>query len=297
MNSFRSFVRFSRPVTVLGVLILYSLGGGIAHYLGATLDWEVYWLGQAWVTVLQLGAFYLYEFYLAPVRGISPAAEENQNDGQGSVQRSSLLAAAFTCMAVLASLTVLIIAQVRPAPIVYVFMVVAFLIAFFYSAAPFKLETSGYGELLLSFLVAYLTPTFAYLLQEGAWHRLLAMTCFPLTAAHLAMLLAVQLSRYSSDMKSGRRTLLIRLGWQNGMTLHNILVLSAFLLLVLADLYGFPWSITWPVLLALPLGVYQVWQMRAISAGAKPNWPWLRTSAFALFGALAYLFAFGFWVN
>jgi 1,4-dihydroxy-2-naphthoate octaprenyltransferase len=286
-------MRFFRPLYLLGVFVLYALGGGITHYLGHALDWTAYWLGQVWIGILLLGGFFLNESFRPPTGDKSLSVQERS-------LRRNMLTAALTSLAVLASLTVLIIAQERPAPAVYLLMVLAFLGAFFYSVPPLRLEVSGYGELLLSFLVAYLVPAFAFLFQVGEWHRLLSMAALPLTVLHLAMLLAMQLpgyTIYAADGKTGQRTLLVRMGWQSGMILHNILVLSAFLLLALAAMLGFPWSITWPALLPLPLAVYQILQMRAIAGGAKPNWKALTIGAFALFASMVYLMTFAFWVN
>lgn len=111
------------------------------------------------------------------------------------------------------------------------------------------------------------------------------------------MLLALQIPAYAADTKYSRRTLMIRMGWQRGMVFHNILILTSFLLLVMAALWGFPWSITWPALLPLPLGLYQIFQMRAIANGVKPNYRALTAGALALFAAMAYLLTFAFWMN
>jgi len=166
-----------------------------------------------------------------------------------------------------------------------------------YPVPPIRLEYSGYGELVLSLLIANLTPALGYLLQGGDSLRLLAMVTFPLTMLFLAMLLVFSLSSYAGDLKYERRTLMIRMGWQRGMVFHNILVLASFLLLALAALLRFPWSITWPALLPLPLGLYQIYQIRAIANGAKPNWRALMVGALALFAAMAYLLTFAFWIN
>jgi hypothetical protein len=47
MKTLQLFIKLSRPFFVLGVAVLYALGVGIAHYLGSTIDWNAYFLGQA----------------------------------------------------------------------------------------------------------------------------------------------------------------------------------------------------------------------------------------------------------
>lgn len=294
MDTLRAFVRLSRPLYLLSLFVLYAAGAGIAHYLGETIDWSLHWLGQTWAAILLLGGLYLNEYFQRIHRPLTG----NPDQIVASIRLTrTVLVAALACLAALASLTVLMIAQFRLPALAYLLMGSAFLSAFFFSAPPLRLEVSGYGELLLSILAAYLAPAFAYVLQAGAWHRLLSMIGFPLAALHLAMLIALQLPTYAADLKQERRRLLVRMGWQRGMIFHNLLVLIAFLLLALAAVFGFPWSVAWPALLVLPLGLYQLWQMRAIAGGAKPNWPALTVGAMALFAALAYLLAFAFWIN
>ncbi len=90
---------------------------------------------------------------------------------------------------------------------------------------------------------------------------------------------------------------MVRLGWQAGMNLHNILILTSYLLLILAASYGYPWFATWPALLTLPLGVFQIVQMRRIANGSKPQWNILVIGALALFSVTVYLITFAFWIN
>jgi 1,4-dihydroxy-2-naphthoate octaprenyltransferase len=176
-------------------------------------------------------------------------------------------------------------------------MLLIFLGAFFYAVPPVRLEASGYGELTTSILVANLVPAFALLLQTGELHRLLAMVTFPLTTLHLAMLLAFELPDYANDLKYGKRTLLVRLGWQLGMRLHNLLVLVSFLLLGIAIAQGLPLGIALPAFLVLPLGLLQIWNMNRIGAGGKPHWTSLTLAALVLFGLTSYMLAFSFWTR
>lgn len=295
------FIRLSRPLFLAGVAILYALGVGVARYLGVNIDWGVYILGQAWVTVLQLSTHYLNEYFNAPADLQNPNRTYLTGGsgalGEGKLPRSVALMAALTCLAFLASLSVVLIDRVAPPLEIYLIMALAFLGAFFYSTPPFKLEASGYGELTVSVLAAFLVPAFASILQAGELSRLVAMSAFPLFSLHMAMLLALELPDYSNDLKYEKRTLMVRLGWQTGIGLHNILILSSFLLLLLAGAFGYPRFATLAGLLSLPIGLFQIWQMRNIVRGAPPNWNALAVGALAMFGTMAYFIGFAFWTN
>ena len=301
MQNLRLFVRMSRPLFLLGGILVYALGVGIAHYLGSEINWELYLLGQAWVTLLQLSAQYLNEYYDAPGDQDNPNRTPFSGGsgavGPGKLTRSTALMAAAGCLAVTASLTVLLINTHRLESATILIMVLCFLGAFFYSAPPVRLASSGYGELTTSIIVANLIPGFAYLLQVGDLHRLVPMTTFPVTALHLAMMLAFEFPDYASDTKHEKRTLLVRLGWKTGMGFHNLLILIAYLLLAVAVTLGMPFLIALPAFFTFPVGLLQIWQMRRIAEGASPNWKALTLTALVLFAAAAYLLAFAYWTR
>jgi 1,4-dihydroxy-2-naphthoate octaprenyltransferase len=301
MERFGLFVRLVRPLFLLGGFLVYALGVGIAKYLGQEIDWSLYLLGQAWVTTLQLGTHFLNEYYNAPDdqqnNNRTPFSGGSGSVGPGKIERRSVMLFALTCLTVLASLTVLFLANVGPDPVIYLIMGLAFLGAFFYSTPPVRLESSGYGELTTSILVAILVPTFSFVLQRGELHRLLPMATFPLAFSHLAMMIAIEFPDYAADLKTGKHTLLVRMGWKNGILVHNISLLVSYLLVVLAFSFGFPRSVALAAVLTIPFGLLQIWQMSRISAGKKPSWQGLTLNAIVTFGALVYMMAFAFWTG
>src|SRR5689334_1274472 len=124
------FIRLTRPIFLLGGIIMYALGVGIAHYLGTNLDWTAYFLGQGCVTMLQLSAQYLNEYFDRHVDADNPNRTMfSGGSGAGSdpalPQRTALLAAA-TCLTVGAVLTVLIYRDGRLTPELGVILGLAF---------------------------------------------------------------------------------------------------------------------------------------------------------------------------
>ncbi len=301
MYQIRLIFRLSRPLFLLGGALVYALGVGIARYLGAPIDWGFYFLGQAIVTTMQLSAQYLNEYFDAPADQDNPHRTPFTGGsgavGKGKLSQETVMWAALTTLTILASLAVVLIRFKPVSPLLITIVVLAFLGSFFYSAPPIKLAHSGYGELTTSILVANLVPIFAFVLQYGELHRLLVMSTFPLTTLHLAMMIVFEFPDYLNDLKYKKYTLLVRVGWERGMVLHNILMLTAFLLLGLAATFGLPLAIVLPALLPFPLGLLQIWQMRRITGGGKPNWTTMGFTAVVLFGSVAYLLAFTFWTR
>ena len=301
MRAIRLFTKLSRPFFLLGAVLVFALGVGIARYLGVTIDWGLYFLGQAWVTTLQLATHYFNEYFDSP----ADAANANRTLfsggsgvlGEDGLPREVALWAGIASLTGAASFTVMLMSALGPNPALWLVMGLIFLGAFFYSIPPVRLVDSGFGELTTSIVVASLVPAFAFILQAGELHRLVAMSTFPLIALHLAMMLAFELPDYANDLKFEKLTLMVRLGWERGVTFHNILILVAYLLIGLAMLFGFPLTVALPALLSLPLGLFQIWYINRIAAGAKPNWNILGFLAILVFGVTTYLLTFSFWTR
>jgi 1,4-dihydroxy-2-naphthoate octaprenyltransferase len=226
-----------------------------------------------------------------PFSGGSGALDE------GKLPREIALWAAVASMAATTSFTVLLMQNRGISPGMLLLMLLIFLGAFFYSLPPVSLMSSGYGELTTSILVANLVPALAYIIQAEGLHRLVAMSTFPLTPLHIAMMLSFELPDYAIDYKYDKLTLMVLLGWERGMALHNLLILGAYLILGLSMIFGLPTSVALPAFFALPLGLFQIWYMWRIAGGMKPNWMVLTLSAVLTFGFTAYLLTFSFWTN
>jgi 1,4-dihydroxy-2-naphthoate octaprenyltransferase len=160
--------------------------------------------------------------------------------------------------------------------------------------SPLRLVDSVYRELTLSILGVVLVPAFAFLLQAGSLHRFVAMSVFPLMLLHTSALIIFKFSTFYQDSQHEKQSLLVRAGWQRGMHIVNILILSAFFLLGFAMLMGLSPAIVWPTFFVLPLAFFQIWYLSRIAAGAKPHWKALSGSAVSVYALTSYLLLFGF---
>ena len=213
----RFLLKLSRPLDLLGGVLLYALGVGMARYLGSPIDWVVVTLGQAWVTTYQLGFHYLNAYFLHPTtprdRTRITIPTDNEN-GKIEMRRDLLMYAAFASLAAATSLTLVLMQKEGINGSIFILQGLFLIGAIFYCVPPLRLVNSGYGELVRSIIMANLVPAFAFILQHEELHRLVGMTTFPLTMIHLEMLLAIQLPDYYQNLKMGVQTLLVRLGWE-----------------------------------------------------------------------------------
>lgn len=302
-NPLLLFLRLSRPLFLAGGALNYFLGLGIARYLGVPIDWSVALLGQVWVTGLQLSTHYLNEYFDYP----SDAANRNRTPftgGSGVLGNKigqlrpqvALISALFTLTS--AALATFVLGRLGALnSLVLTIMALGAAGAILYSVPPVRLATSGLGELSTAILLANLVPAFAFTLQTGNFHQLLALSTFPLTALTLASMLGLEFPDYASDLKTEKRTLLVRLGWQTAMTIHHLLVAAGYVLFLASNASGLPAGLAFPPLLTLPVGLLQIWYLGRIAQGMKPNWTALTLNALALTVSAVYLLTYAFWTR
>jgi 1,4-dihydroxy-2-naphthoate octaprenyltransferase len=123
------------------------------------------------------------------------------------------------------------------------------------------------------------------------------MITFPIALMYLAMELALSLRRYGTEMWGKMVTLMGKMGWQRGMNLHNLLLLTSYLLVAIAAIFGHPWTLTWPVLLSIPVAILQILVFLGIANGAKPHWRLVTFCALAIPALSAYFVGFALWTH
>jgi len=296
----RFFIRIAGLSDLLGGVLLYALGVGIAHYLGNPIDWALVSLGQVWVTTLQLATHLLTAHFTFPGKPRDPTRIPIPGEGekpQDGIRRDLILWAGFASLAAAISLALILFQYKGVNGGILIVMGLIFGGVILYAVPPFQWVNTGYGELVHSIILVNLIPALGFMFQEGELHRLVTMSTFPLTMLYLAMMLAIQLQDYYKNLRTKRVTLLTRLGWERGIVFHNVLILSSFLLMGAALFFGLPSSVGLPVFFVFPLGLFQIWMMSRIAAGAKPNWRVLNLTAVLTFGLTTYLVTFSFWIR
>src|SRR5215203_3974251 len=104
MSKILAFLKLSRPHFLGGGLMLYALGALIARYQGYAIDFRVYWLGQLFVTALQLMVHYLNEYWDVETDRLNqnrtPFSGGSGLLADGTVGRETVFTAAVACLAV-----------------------------------------------------------------------------------------------------------------------------------------------------------------------------------------------------
>ena len=296
-------LKLSRPVFLIAGLGLYILGAGIARYLGNGVNGGSFVLGLLWVLFTQMAALFLNEYFDEPVdrenesRTIFSGGSGVLGNQEHKLNRKVALSGFVVATSLAVALILSMLWAKALTPGAALLMVLIYTGGLVYSLPPFQLIRAGYGEFVAAIIGGYLVPMLAFIIQTGEAHRLVAMASLPIVLLLVVFMLAVSFPDYATDLKYGKRTFLVRAGWENVVVLHNSLILMAFLVLAAMLYMNFPRSILYPAFLTAPLGLMQFWQMRQIAAGAKPNWKALTWNAAALVGSLIYIFSYFFWTR
>ncbi|GAB4526096.1 MAG: hypothetical protein Fur0018_11190 [Anaerolineales bacterium] len=283
----RVMLNWLHPWLLVNGTLTYLLGVGVAHYLGIRIDSTQAWLGWLWVFSLLAGAFLLESVW-------SVNAQVGAPDEVTLARLRAGFAGAFGLLALGATVSVLLFMRAGKSPL-WLLMILITGLLFWYAIPPRPTALNGYGEILQAVVGAGLIPAFGFMLQAGTLHRLLAMITFGLPFLYLAAVLACSLETYERDIH--RYTLLVRLGWENGLRVHDALVVFALVLMAGALAFGLPWGLSGPFGVALAWGGFQMWYLGRIRQGAPPHWGLLRWTAVALYALPAYLMTFTLWVR
>jgi 1,4-dihydroxy-2-naphthoate octaprenyltransferase len=293
MQRLLSLLRLSRPLNIIFVALTYLLGAGIARYLGISQDALVFWYGLGGVILAQFSMGLLAE----ALRPVDQPSETDENRPERVNLRNAALLMSVGALAAATFIAILLGFQGALAPVPQLFLGLSLAIVLAYAVPPLRLVNRGFGEFALAVHIAVIATALGFALQAGEYHRLVAITSFPLTLLALAYFLILGFPTFAVDEKFDRRTLLRSMGWQRAVPLHHGLVLGAYALLAGSLLFGLAWGLVWPSLLPLPFALFQIWQLRNISQGAKPVWNLLTVNALAVFGLTAYLLTFAFWLR
>lgn len=277
-------------------LLLYLLGVGIARYLGSRIIWSSFLLGLLWIGISVSGIMVLQAYFTRQSAILKSTKIDSPEEKRKNLRIQNILFVVVTSIfTIVAVITVLMIYQGILYFTLGLVIITGFFLALFLVTPPFRLWRSGLGEFIFSFLACQIIPAIGFLFQNQDLNRMVSMSTLPLTAFFFAMQIAFQFESFGVDSGNQTGTLLTRIGWQNGVRTHHILIILGYLVLGAAFWMGLSWRIIWPVLLTAIIASLQVYLLNRIASGEKPAWRLYRITASALFLVSAYLLTYSFW--
>ena len=290
-------VQHIRPLHLMTLIVLYFLGVGFGRYLGQRIDLAPLLLGLFWILILSIGLNFMGDYFQTPFDWGWVRKKQGENDSQEKDRDEVLLYISVASLAVGAVLTVILGVFGSLSLSSGLVMASYFLLYCLIIIPGISLDLSGIGEFFTSIILVVLPPAIGYLLQAGEFHRFLYLGIFPLFPLHLAVILVLRLKTYPVDIRKDRKTLLVRLGWQRGVYLHNLMVLSGFLLFGVALIFGMPFRLILPVFFTLPVAGYLIWYLASLEDGAPVRWPLITLLSLVIFFLPVYLITFTVWIR
>ena len=295
-----NLLKHIRPVHLLTTIALCLLGTGFARYLGQRIDYSLFLQGLAWLLFLQLGYYFLGDHFKTPFdaglyKRLPFKSDDKSTEPAQSGDTLLYISVSFFAGAVILSLLLILQGAIS---ISTAFLMGLFFFGNFLLVVPgVSLDLSGVGEIITSIILVIIPPAFVFFLQYGSFHRFLVLGIFPLYPLHLALILLLRLPGYGGDLRENRRNLLVRIGWIQGIFLHNLMIFSGFLLFGVAILFGFPVRIVGFVFLTLPAALYLVWYLSKLEDGAPVRWPLITLLSLLVFFLPVYLLTYSSWIR
>jgi 1,4-dihydroxy-2-naphthoate octaprenyltransferase len=295
-------IRSSITINRLLLLVLSMvLGSAVAGFAGEPIDWSVFTNGTLLLIFLHIAMglvgqfFYMESDLLERLRSLLKLNQARRPGEELIIERprylSLLLSLPFFTLFVFLFIFLMQTRALTPGALLFLLIIIV--LAILENTPPARLARSPYRDLAAGFNNIALPAVLALLLQGGEAVGLLMVYAIPLLLLFLALRITQALEKYEEDLRMERSTLLNAIGWERGMLLHNLFVLVAFLLLLLAGIFTrFSWRLLAPCLIALPFGLLQVWQMISIANGAPVRWRLLRFSAHTTLYLCFYLALF-----
>jgi len=285
-------LKLIRPLLLVLSALTYAFGASLADYLGEPFHPISFWLGFAIIFLLQITMNILPEVY----RPHNEPILENETSKARYTLSSNAMNASLATLVSAAVLAYILYNTGHLPRASFTFLIFSLVILLVYAIPPFRLVNRGFGEIFLALQMAYVYPSLAFTLQSGQTHPFLALT-IPLTFLAFAYFIVLDFQAFSQDQKYERVTFLTRLGWQRVVPLHHIFVLFAYIFILAMPAFNLTINLVAPAFLTFPFALYQIYQLRNIALGARPNWILLSVTALAVFGLTAYFLTLTFWLR
>lgn len=259
-----AFVRLGRPVFLLGGVAMYGLGVAVALIEGARWNARLFGLGQSVITAFQLMTHFSNEYF--DLEADKANTNSNRWSGgsrvlpRGELPRwSALLAAGLS--AGVGLMAVAVLWARHPLPLLWPLSLAIVVLAWFYSAPPLRLHSTGWGELDGTLVVTVLVPFFGFYLHNPSLTGLgrLAVAMVPASLLQFSMLLAVAVPDAQGDALAGKKTLAVRLGVDQATRWHALTALAAFTALPLLTALGLPARVGLVLLFLAPIALWRAW--------------------------------------
>lgn len=164
-----------------------------------------------------------------------------------------------------------------------------FLLTFFQTNNRIVLISELIDWLLKSLLISPLLLLYGVSVQAAplsSKHYLMAMPLFFLSAASFV---ALEFPMYAKSPEEKRSTLIPKIGLNQTIVLHNVLIFLSYLSLGAYLYFSATFRSQWTLLLIALISLFEMYQLHRLSLGMKPNYRMLKATAYIQTLSFIYL--------
>jgi 1,4-dihydroxy-2-naphthoate octaprenyltransferase len=233
-------LRLTRAHFLIPGIMLYILGTTFAMARGWDFDLDKFLLGYAIFGTAHLSVSFSNDYF--DREGDKLGERTPISGGSGVLLRHPELARVALLMAIGLILISILLGAIFVIVFSYewwflVFVLLGNLVAWFYSAPPFKFAYRGLGEVSTALAAGCLMPGIGYFVMSGtidAWFLLITL---PLICYGLFFILSVELPDVESDRLAGKVNVMVKRGRDFGLALGAATTLiGTFILIAMASL-------------------------------------------------------------
>ena len=232
----RVWVKTSRPFTLTAAISPVLVGTALAGYEG-TFNLLTFLATLFSCLFLQIGTNFFNEYFdyrygLDHEGSLGSTTVIFRNEMSADQVRAGGIIS-FVIAALLGLLLIFLIG-----PVIILFGVAGLLIAYFYSAKPFKFASRGLGDILVYIAMGFLMTWGSYYVQihQWSWHAFAASV--PVGFLVTSILNMNNVRDYQDDLAVNKRTLPVRFGVKFGQRFHAALLMGSYVVTTLFALTG-----------------------------------------------------------
>jgi len=144
-------------------------------------------------------------------------------------------------------------------PVIILFGLTGMLIAYFYSARPFKFSSRGLGDILVYIAMGFLMTWGSYYVQIPHWSWSAFAASVPVGLLVTSILNMNNVRDYQDDLAVNKRTLPVRFGLTFGLRFHAFLMFGSYIATTIFALLGLLPLLTLAVWITFPMAYSNVY--------------------------------------
>lgn len=271
--AWRIWLKTSRPFTLTAAVSPVIVGTAIAAYAGS-FHIVTFLVTFFSCLFLQIGTNYFNEYFdyrygldhAGSLGAMTVIFREEMTANQ-------VLGGGIACFVIAALLGLYLIFTIGP--VILLFGLAGMLIAYFYSARPFKFSSRGLGDILVFLAMGFLMTWGSYYVQIPGWSWSAFAASIPVGFLVTAILNMNNVRDYQDDLAVAKRTLPVRFGLKFGQRFHAFLLIGSyiavtlFVLLGLLPLYSLAVWLTFPLAFSNVRSVLTATNRKAFIVGIK----------------------------